>query len=685
MVDVYTGNGTMKGNATAVAHVSAVMPHPGVVVGAVVAVLLTAVIITVVVVLLVILGRRMRKSSDSFKPLKREKKRDAAKEEEVEMASLEGDESIRDFSVPIPKSTFSEHVAALHAGEDKGFEAEYDTITNDPNGLDDIAKTHRHKNRYLNIYTYNHSRVALSICDDKGSDYINASYIDGYKAASMYIASQGATQSTRADFIQMILDHKAPVVVMLTKLVENGKPKCERYWNDEVDTPLELSDYLTVTTTACRSYSGYEMRTLSITNTRDAADTPHVVKHFYYTAWPDHGVPECPSSIVKFIQHVRRHYGSSYAPLVVHCSAGVGRTGTFITIDAMMQRLKAKDDLNIYEYVSYMRTRRTFMVQNQDQYSFIHDALVDYIRCGETVFAPHELRLAITELEAVDSDAKDSGFQRQFKVLEESSKSPSSDDEDTFKKPGMVKKNRYKNKHPYSSGYPHLPGKTGGAGADYYNASFIDGFQGKRAFIAAQSPLPNTRNDFWEVVWFFKTPTIVLLCNFKEGDQESCSKFWPDKQLHSMEFGSLSVTFKDAHELDGYDMVTLEVKDTKRETRPSHPVTLFHYKEWSLGDKPQIDSLLAMMGQVEKCQAGKGKPPTIMCDDGMGRTGVFIGTMSEIERVKLEGEVDIFNTIKCLRNNRPHMVCTVNQYELCFELLQAYLDSFDTYANFKVV
>jgi protein tyrosine phosphatase len=578
----------------------------------------------------------------------------------------------------------------MHQNRDRGFEEEFKLIKEYNNGSTDVACANRPKNRYGNIYTYDHSRVVLSVPDEDGSDYINASFIDGYNHPNMYIASQGPTGLTMLNFWQMIWDQKCSVLVMLTKVEEKGKKKCERYWPLTVDNPLVVGRGLEVHLRSELEFAYYTVRELTLNNTSEDSPKPHYLKQFHYTAWPDYGVPSHPSSLVKFVQQVGKEYknGDRKAPLLTHCSAGIGRTGTFITIDAMLERLQEKDNLNIYEFVTAMRTRRTFMVQTMEQYAFIHDALCDYLTCGDTSVAAHELRKEIHNLCKVDANTGKSRFQQQFELLDSVSKKPVSEDESFSRKAAVVKKNRYKDKFPYSNCYVRVPGKGPTGGADYMNASYIDSYSRNKAFIAAQAPLESTKNDVWEMIWQYRPSTVVVLCDFQKERQEACSRFWPDEREKTLNVGFLKVNNGCTERDTTYDITRLEVFDSRKESSKVLHVSLFHLKDWDKDGRPTTEAVLRLMGDVQNTTAspsGDVIPAVVMCDDGMGRSGVFICAMSEVERVKVEGQFDVFQTIKGMRIQRPHMVETADQYKLCFEILQSYLDSFDTYANFKAV
>ncbi|XP_029604255.1 receptor-type tyrosine-protein phosphatase O isoform X1 [Salmo trutta] len=231
----------------------------------------------------------------------------------------------------------------------------------------------RPKNRYTNILPYDFSRVKLIyLHNDEGSDYINANYIPGYKSPREYIATQGPLPETRNDFWNMVLQQKSRVIVMLTQCNERRRVKCDHYW-PFTDEPVAYGEI------SVEMLSESESPEWTIRNFRlGYADESQDVLHLNYTSWPDHGVPTVNAidSILKFVHIVRQQANRTKEPIVVHCSAGVGRTGTFIALDRLMQHIREHEFTDILGMVSEMRSHRLSMVQTEEQYVFIHQCVL---------------------------------------------------------------------------------------------------------------------------------------------------------------------------------------------------------------------------------------------------------------------------------------------------------------------
>ncbi|KAJ7403130.1 hypothetical protein BTVI_80364 [Pitangus sulphuratus] len=230
----------------------------------------------------------------------------------------------------------------------------------------------RCKNRYTNILPYDFSRVRLvSMNEEEGSDYINANYIPGYNSPQEYIATQGPLPETRNDFWKMVLQQKSQIIVMLTQCNEKRRVKCDHYWPFTED-PVAYGD-ITVEMLSEEEHTDWVYRSFRISYADEVQD----VMHFNYTAWPDHGVPttNAAESILQFVQMVRQKSSKTKGPMIIHCSAGVGRTGTFIALDRLLQHIRDHEFVDILGLVSDMRSYRMSMVQTEEQYIFIHQCV----------------------------------------------------------------------------------------------------------------------------------------------------------------------------------------------------------------------------------------------------------------------------------------------------------------------
>ncbi|VDK75685.1 unnamed protein product [Litomosoides sigmodontis] len=284
-------------------------------------------------------------------------------------------------SRPVLIRNFPEHVQLMSADSDFRFSEEYEDLKLVGHGQTCIAAdltVNRAKNRFTNILPYDHSRVKLiPTDDDDGSDYVNASYIPGFNSRREFIAAQGPLPSTRDHFWRVVWEQHCPAIVALTKCVEKGRDKCHQYWPDNDQLSVLYAD-IEVTLMNEVVYEEFTVRELRLTNVSEPLASPRTVKHLHYMAWPDFGVPECAAGLVHFVRLFRSRLppSPSNKPSIVHCSAGVGRSGTFIALDRLMQCVVKNLPLDVFGIVYEMRLDRCHMVQNEQQYIFIHHCLL---------------------------------------------------------------------------------------------------------------------------------------------------------------------------------------------------------------------------------------------------------------------------------------------------------------------
>uniref|UniRef100_A0A4W5RUP5 protein-tyrosine-phosphatase n=1 Tax=Hucho hucho TaxID=62062 RepID=A0A4W5RUP5_9TELE len=284
---------------------------------------------------------------------------------------------------PIKIMHFESHYIKLQADSNYLLSEEYEDLKdvgrNQP--LDTaLLPENRGKNRYNNILPYDSTRVKLSyVDDDPCSDYINASYIPGNNFRREYIATQGPLPGTKDDFWKMVWEQNVHNVVMVTQCVEKGRVKCDHYWPFDQD-PLYYGD-LIVQMLSESVLPEWTIREFKICS-EDQLNYSKVVRQFHYTVWPDHGVPETTQSLIQFVRTVRDYINrtSGSGATVAHCSAGVGRTGTFISLDRVLQQLDTKDTVDIYGAVFDLRLHRSHMVQTECQYAYLHQCVRDVLR-----------------------------------------------------------------------------------------------------------------------------------------------------------------------------------------------------------------------------------------------------------------------------------------------------------------
>eukprot|EP00074_Homo_sapiens_P093123 XP_016870474.1 receptor-type tyrosine-protein phosphatase delta isoform X30 [Homo sapiens] len=577
---------------------------------------------------------------------------------------------------PIPILELADHIERLKANDNLKFSQEYESI--DPGQQftweHSNLEVNKPKNRYANVIAYDHSRVLLSAIEGiPGSDYVNANYIDGYRKQNAYIATQGSLPETFGDFWRMIWEQRSATVVMMTKLEERSRVKCDQYWPSR---GTETHGLVQVTLLDTVELATYCVRTFALY--KNGSSEKREVRQFQFTAWPDHGVPEHPTPFLAFLRRVKTCNPPDAGPMVVHCSAGVGRTGCFIVIDAMLERIKHEKTVDIYGHVTLMRAQRNYMVQTEDQYIFIHDALLEAVTCGNTEVPARNLYAYIQKLTQIETGENVTGMELEFKRLASSKAHTSRFISANL--PCNKFKNRLVNIMPYESTRVCLQPIRGVEGSDYINASFIDGYRQQKAYIATQGPLAETTEDFWRMLWEHNSTIVVMLTKLREMGREKCHQYWPAER--SARYQYFVVDPMAEYNMPQY--ILREFKVTDARDGQSRTVRQFQFTDWPEQGVPKSgEGFIDFIGQVHKTkeQFGQDGPISVHCSAGVGRTGVFITLSIVLERMRYEGVVDIFQTVKMLRTQRPAMVQTEDQYQFSYRAALEYLGSFDHYAT----
>ncbi|XP_072555749.1 receptor-type tyrosine-protein phosphatase C-like isoform X5 [Paramormyrops kingsleyae] len=542
------------------------------------------------------------------------------------------------------------------------------------------------KNRYVDILPYDHNRVQMSSSAD-GSDYINASFIDGYKEAKKYIAAQGPKNETVTDFWRMVWEQQSSIIVMVTRCEEGNRNKCAQYWpSQERDT--EIFEEFIVKINGEDHFPDYIIRRLCVTNKREKS-TERDVTHIQFTSWPDHGVPGEPHLLLKLRRRVNSFKNLFSGPIIVHCSAGVGRTGTYIGIDAMMEGLEAEGRMDIYGYVAQLRRQRCLMVQVEAQYILIHQALIEHTQFGDTEIPLSEMHCTLTTLRQRDSDSEPTLLETEFQRLP---KYKNWRTQNTGISEENKKRNRYSAIVPYDfnrvtikceeensheseqdEDEDYSTDEDDDESTRYINASYIDGYWGPRCIIATQGPLPDTRADFWLMIFQKKIKTIFMLTECMEEGKEFCSPYWSDEKKV---FGDLEVEVKDCNTCPAYQIRCVELRHLKK--KENRKVYQYQFQQWTEKNLPQNPKdLIDMMRTVKKkteydtIRPERNVPIVVHCNDGSTRTGLFCALWNILDSAETEKVVDMFQVVKTLRKERQGVILSLDHYQFLYDMAES--------------
>ncbi|XP_077458410.1 receptor-type tyrosine-protein phosphatase T isoform X6 [Stigmatopora argus] len=593
--------------------------------------------------------------------------------ESVELAYQSGQFQAGQFQPAIRVADLLQHITQMKCGQGYGFKEEYEALAEGQTAPWETAKKdeNRNKNRYGNIIAYDHTRVRLQPLDgEPHSDYINANFIDGYHRPRHYIATQGPMQETVRDFWRMVWQENSASIVMVTNLVEVGRVKCVRYWPDETEVYGDVK----VTLVETEPLAEYVIRTFTVQ--KKGHHELRELRQFHFTSWPDHGVPCYATGLLGFVRQVKFLNPPDAGPVVAHCSAGAGRTGCFIAVDIMLDMAENEGVVDIFNCIRELRSQRVNMVQTEEQYVFVHDAILEACLCGNTAIPVCDFRAIYYNISRLDPQTNSSQIKDEFQTLNIVTPRVRPEDCSVGLLPRNHDKNRSMDVLSADRCLPFLI-SVDGESSNYINAALMDSHKQPAAFIVTQHPLPNTMGDFWRLVFDYNCSSIVMLNEMDAA--QLCMQYWPEKS--SCCYGPVQVEFISADIDDDIINRIFRICNMARPQDGYRLVQHFQFIGWpAYRDTPLSKrSVLQLVRRLAKWQeqydGGDGRT-VVHCLTGGGRSGTFCAMCSINEMIQQRNIVDVFHTVKTLRNNKTNMVETMEQYKFCYEVALEALSSF---------
>ncbi|KAF3829936.1 hypothetical protein GH733_001887 [Mirounga leonina] len=350
------------------------------------------------------------------------------------------------------------------------------------------------------------------------------------------------------------------------------------------------------------------------------------IRQFHFTGWPDHGVPYHATGLL---------------------GAGAGRTGCFIVIDIMLDMAEREGVVDIYNCVRELRSRRVNMVQTEEQYVFIHDAILEACLCGDTSVPASQVRSLYYDMNKLDPQTNSSQIKEEFRTLNMVTPTLRVEDCSIALLPRNHEKNRCMDILPPDRCLPFLI-TIDGESSNYINAALMDSYKQPSAFIVTQHPLPNTVKDFWRLVLDYHCTSVVMLNDVDPAQREiavSVDSLLAENYLAILD---INQPLQPLTPQDGYRMVQQ-----------------FQFLGWPMYRDTPVSkrSFLKLIRQVDKWQeeynGGEGRT-VVHCLNGGGRSGTFCAISIVCEMLRHQRTVDVFHAVKTLRNNKPNMVDLLN-------------------------
>ncbi|XP_066955308.1 receptor-type tyrosine-protein phosphatase epsilon-like isoform X2 [Macrobrachium rosenbergii] len=527
--------------------------------------------------------------------------------------------------------------------------------------------SNKKKNRYRNNLPYDETRVKLSIINnDPSSDYINANHIQGYSNIR-YIATQGPkdqSEPTIKDFWRMILEQQVTAIIMVANFEEGGKVKVGQYMKHE--ETLTFGNYsIQVVSSLQRPYF-----TVSQIQVFVDGKPRHNVTHYHYTNWPDHGVPDEAYSISSLITFFLNNHNDA-GGVVVHCSAGIGRTGTVLMVLLLHEMLMIEGSIDPIEVLTRLRSGRGRLVENIDQYNLA------------LMIAEEVLFGNITTVTSVDlQNNLESLLARAPSEYEKVKALPTP----LSYRYSSSQALRHLNRNPYilpsDSHRIYLEMTNGKEESQYINAVQIYGFSRLDKFLVTEHPLKGTQARFWRMIMEKKCPFVVLINHYRENAEEEFPPILP-KDGKEMNVSGYKITVcspvPSGPDLRQY---TVTVKNPRG---LHHTFSAYVVLNWEYGSPtPKCPNVLLnladkLLHPTTQLDAG---PPLLCCGDGVTGCGLLVGITFTLQRAQTEQVFDIYRAVAKLLRCRYQFITCKEQYAMLYIAASNYMKDFSIYANF---
>lgn len=493
--------------------------------------------------------------------------------------------------------------------------------------------------------------------------------VQGNASPQEFIVTQGPLKKTIEDFWRLVWEQNVCNIIMLTVCMENGRVLCDHYWPSEA-APVSYGQ-VRVHLLSQSSAEEWTMREFKLWH--EGVRAERHVSHLHYTAWPDHGIPESTTSILAFRELVREHIQSAKdaGPTLVHCSAGVGRSGTFIALDRLLQQMKQEKVVDMFGVVYTLRMNRYQMIQTLSQYIFLHSCILEKILeepllglSGTETSCPIPLK-SFAQHYSQNSAKSNMGFLREYETLlevakeETSSATPSLGTQQTRPSSSILPYDRSRVKFSLLDQGPF-------SGLQVWR---VPGCGSSRDYLAVQGPDKLTTEDFWTLVWEQDIHTILTLLPWQEMGEVPHDTCWP-LEGDSLCTKLLTIQCGTEKPASGWRCIQLKVKHEKK--GKERQVQQFLYRLWSSEKQPNVQSLVELLTAVRRCVPNRKRagPLLLHCSGGENQMGTLIALDCLLHQLKTERTVDVYGVTLQLMRSCCLMTPTLDQYVFLYTCIR---------------
>ncbi|WAQ98719.1 PTPRE-like protein [Mya arenaria] len=472
------------------------------------------------------------------------------------------------------------------------------------------------------------------------------------------------------DFWRMVWQENAEKIVMLTNLIEMASVKCLQYW-PEMDQNCSFGG-IDISITAVKKCRDYEIRTLIA---KKAKSKPREIQQYHFKAWPDKDVPDNGWCLVEFFNAVETQ--SANAPIIVHCSAGVGRTGTFVALDNLVEQAKTEECVKPLEMVKALRRQRVNMVQTKDQYIYLHEALAEALLMGTDNIWHRQFENVHPFMIARETGEEQSRLVKQFQLIE---KSLTNEAEQVQNEPV------YGNMETITSEIDAYSPKLKNLGSNFtkeFGAIFLPSFSGNDTFLMCKSPCEEQLEEFWSLVEEQHVITVIMLTTTSNLAYQNCVYMGGNGDG---KVGRYSVNFIQERKNKTFNERSFSFRDEKNEDEEYlTTIKQFQIGGWTENDPlPPIQNMLDCLDAVRKWQPhlAENRPVLIHCETGHERSGLITVLLNELYRMeKTRGQINIVETVKTMKQRNRDIIPNTVQYKFIYDSILEHARNITDYEN----